>query len=65
MLINPVANPWCRPVASAASLSIAIAGAKQTPAPRETAIRTARITPSAPAAGTSAIAAAEMSIPAA
>ena len=63
MLISPAASPWCRPVASAESLSIASAGAKQRPAPSEMAIRTARITPSVPAAGTSAIAAAQISIP--
>ena len=35
MLIKPAASPWCRPLASAESLSIATAGAKHSPAPTD------------------------------
>src|SRR5436190_7628625 len=64
MLIRPAARPWCSPLASAASLSIASAGAKQRPAPTERAISSPSTTPRLFGMGRTARAAAQKTMPA-
>src|SRR5215218_9311036 len=46
MLIRPAARPWCRELTPAASLNMAIAGAKHSPAPTDMTMSSARTTPS-------------------